>query len=408
MSSAYRVPASAPPCVVLGLETQIGLHIVRELGQAGVRVIGIASSPNSIGLRSRYLHEGIVCREPRSPALLALLRELGERLGPCCLLTVSEGNLLWLNAHRDQLGALRPQIPSADRLEIVLDKQRTLALAESVGIRVPQSVQPRDEAEALALAEQFRWPAVVKWADPPAVSARLRELGLPLVKAEYVYDAAQWRSLVRRYAPLAQWPLLQSYCPGQGLGQFFFMHRGQALRRFQHLRVAEWPPEGGFSCVCDALPLDRQQALQERSIALLQRIGWEGVAMVEYRWDAASDDAVLMEINGRFWGSFPLAAQAGAGFALLSYLQGSGLPMPELPPPRAPLRCRLLGAEFKRLRRLLLHPEQVADRAFRVSRGRALAEFLLNFLRPGVRYYVWSWRDPLPLLTDLRNLLRRS
>ncbi len=407
MSSGYKVPAGAPVCVLLGLETQIGLHIVRELGQAGVRVIGIASSPHSIGLRSRDLYEGLVCSEPRSPALLALLHELGERHGPCPLLTVSEGNLLWLNAHREELGKLRPQIPRADRLELVLDKQRTLALAREVGIRVPESEQPRSEAEAMALAERFRWPAVVKWADPPAVSGRLRALGLPLVKAEYVYDAEQWRALVRRYAPLGEWPLLQSYCAGQGLGQFFFMHEGRALRRFQHLRIAEWPPEGGFSCVCDALPLAQQQALQERSIALLQRIGWEGVAMVEYRWDAARDEAVLMEINGRFWGSFPLAAQAGAGFALLSYLQGCGLPLPELPPPRQHLRCRLLGAELKRLLRLLLHPERVADRAFRVSRSRALADFLLNFLRPGVRYYVASWRDPLPLLADLRNLLRR-
>jgi hypothetical protein len=44
----------------------------------------------------------------------------------------------------------------------------------------------------------------------------------------------------------------------------------QAVRRFQHLRVAEWPPEGGFSSVCDGVPLDQFTDLQEKSIRLLQ------------------------------------------------------------------------------------------------------------------------------------------
>jgi hypothetical protein len=42
----------------------------------------------------------------------------------------------------------------------------------------------------------------------------------------------------------------------------------------------------------------------------------------------------------------------------------------------------------------------------------ALAQFWLDFLDPRVRYYVWSLRDPGPLLGDLagivRQLLRRD
>lgn len=406
MSAAVPSGKRLPPCIVLGLETQIGLNIVRELGRAGVPVIGIASHADAIGLRSRYLWQGLVVGAQRSPQLLQTLRSLGEQHGPCCLLTVSEANLAWLNQHRDELGVLRPQIPAPEPLAIVLDKQRTLALARQVGIAVPESIEAHSLDEARALAHSFRFPAVVKWADPNAVAPQLRALGLPLVKAEYVYSPEQWLALAQRYAPLGRWPLLQTYCPGRGLGQFFFMHKGQALRRFQHLRIAEWPPEGGFSSVCDSLPLEQHRELQQRSIALLQRIGWEGVAMVEYRWDPASDRALLMEVNGRFWGSFPLAVQAGAGFALLSYQAGSGLPLSALPAPRAGLRCRMISTELKRLLRLLLQPGRVADRQFRVSRWAALAGFVHNYLRPGVCYYVWSWRDPLPFFADLRNLLR--
>ena len=68
-----------------------------------------------------------------------------------------------------------------------------------------------------------------------------------------------------------------------GIGQFFFINDGKAVRHFQHMRIAEWPPEGGFSSVCDAVSETEHLELQSLSVQLLQVIGWSGVAMVEYR-----------------------------------------------------------------------------------------------------------------------------
>ncbi len=395
----------ANPCIVLGLETQIGLAVVRELGRAGVPVIGIAHSAGAIGLRSRHLTQGLVVTQPRSEALLRTIRELGQAHGPCSLLAISEVNLSWLDQHRQELGAVKAALPGHDQLQWVLDKSRTLDAARRVGIAVPESHAPRSLDEALRLAPTLRYPQVLKWADPNAVAPLLRQHGLSLLKTEYVHDAAAWRAAMQRYAPLGCWPMAQSYCPGVGLGQFFYMHRGQAVRRFQHVRVAEWPPEGGYSSVCDAVPLDRHAELQALSIRLLQHIGWEGVAMVEYRWDPATDRAVLMEINGRFWGSFPLAVHAGAGFARLAHAAALGLPLPDLPPPASTLRCRMLSTELKRLVRIVAQPGRIADPMFVRRPGRELLRFVADFARPRVRYFVWSADDPRPWLRDLVNLV---
>ena len=78
---------------------------------------------------------------------------------------------------------------------------------------------------------------------------------------------------------------------------------------------------------------DAHAALMERSEALLRAIGWEGPAMVEYRYDEATGAAVLMEINGRLWGSLPLAGHAGAEFALGTYY---ALGLGRAPPAAAP------------------------------------------------------------------------
>lgn len=412
MTARRALPSEpSPPCLVLGVETQIGVGVVRELGRAGVRVIGLANRRRSIGLASRYLERGLVVGAMRDDALVRRIRALGDEYGGAVLLGISETDLAWLIAHREEFGQVRAVTPPPAAFRQVLDKSRTLETAAALGIRVPKTFVPDSLAAWHATAERARYPVVVKWADPLAAMPRLHDLGLPLRKLEYALDAPALRAIGERFSPAGMWPLIQEYCPGRGLGQFFYMHEGEPVRRFQHVRVAEWPPEGGYSSVCDALPLSQHTALQEQSIALLRAIGWEGCAMVEYRLDEASGEAVLMEINGRFWGSFPLAAQAGAGFAMLAYgMQGCGRRL-DLPPPREDLRCRMVSTEIKRLARILLQPAQIADPHFVRRPAQELWRFASDFARSRTRYYLWDWRDPGPFLADLRNyasrLLRR-
>ena len=407
MTGARMTGAAAVPCIVLGLESQIGLALVRELGRAGVPVIGIAHSADELGLASRHLAERIVVAERRGPALLAAIRAIGERFGSATLVTVSEANLTWLAAHRAEIAPVAALVPRPEQLALALDKARTLALARELGVPVPATWQPQSMAEAHALRPDA-FPVVLKWPDPAAVMAALRAAGLPLHKAEFVLDLDALRAALARYEPVGRWPLVQRYARGQGLGQFFFMHEGRVLRSFQHRRIAEWPPEGGFSSVCDAVPLAEHRALQAQSVRLLQAMRWEGVAMVEYRFDGATGHAELMEVNGRFWGSLPLAVHAGAGFALLAhFMQGQGV-MPPLGPLRDDLRCRMVATELKRLERIVLHPERIEDPMFEARPAAEVWRFGRDFFSPRSRYYLWSIDDPRPFWADLRNVVRNA
>lgn len=396
-----------PPCFVLGIETQIGVGVVRELGRAGVRVIGLANRERSIGLASRYLERGVVVGPARDEALVARIRELANEYNNAMLMGISETDLTWLIAHRNDFGCAKVVAPDEDAFRLVLDKSETLRIAREVGIQVPVTRAPQSPEQWEAACNESHYPVVVKWPDPIKAIPVLRAHGLSLQKLEYAEDAEALRRIGDRFGPAGIWPLVQEYCPGRGLGQFFFMHEGKAIRRFQHRRIAEWPPEGGFSSVCDAVPLKAHWALQERSIALLQAIAWEGCAMVEYRFDDATGEAVLMEINGRFWGSFPLAMHAGAGFASLAYhLQGLGR-VPPLAPLREDLRCRMISTEIKRLVRIFFQPGRIQDPFFRIEPGKELLRFARDFFRRGTCYYLWDRRDPGPWFADLRNYALR-
>lgn len=405
-SLSGRNSKALPPAIVWGLESQIGVNIVRELGRWGIPVLGLAQDANAIGMGSRYL---TYCEQaqPHGETLLEQIRRLGQDKGARAIFAVSEGNCMYLARNRTKLGAVKALVPEESALAIVCDKQRTLAAAANCGIPVPRSIQPTPNEPIGRLALALTYPCILKWSDANVAAAKLAHAQIEFRKAEYVYSPDELLAALRRYDSLGMWPLVQEYCAGRGLGQFFFMHKGRALRRFQHLRVAEWPPEGGFSSVCDAVPLAEHRELQEKSIALLRDIGWEGVAMVEYRYEPHSGKLYLMEINGRYWGSFPLAVHCGAGFALYSYfVTGLGQDF-ELPQPRSDLRCRMVATELKRLARLLFAPRKIADRQFVRRPLGEIGRFLLDFLRPNVRYYLLCRDDLGPLRKDMLNLVFR-
>jgi predicted ATP-grasp superfamily ATP-dependent carboligase len=404
------VPASdsgADRVIVLGIDTQIGLALLRELRAHGVQVFGVGGSTEAVGLYSRDLHHGTV--GPReSGARLEHLRGLARRHEVTALMAVSEPDLLWLNQHRAELPELKLLIPDAERLAVVLDKDRVYRLAHEVGIETPWAAQPGSHDEALRLASSVRFPAVLKWARQNEIMPLLRPHRVRFEKYEYCYDAAALIAALDRYRPVGRYPLIQSYCPGVGLGQMVFMYDGVPRLRFQHLRLHEWPPEGGASTLCVSRAADSEPELMERSVELLRRIGWVGPAMVEYRHDPATGRSALMEINGRFWGSLPLAHHAGAHFGWATY---SWLARGEDPGPtsyRVGLRCMHTSPELRRLVTILFRPGSIQDKSRRFGRWSAVSEFVRTLLDPRTRYYVFSWRDPMPALMDTWFIVRRG
>jgi peptidoglycan/LPS O-acetylase OafA/YrhL/predicted ATP-grasp superfamily ATP-dependent carboligase len=387
-------PLQPLPAVVLGIDTPIGLAIIRDLGRHGVKVYGIARGEGAPGLGSRYLHRGML----RADDVVRQLQQLGKEIGPAALFAISEQDILALNQARAILPGYRMMFADMPRMERVLRKDLTYTAATAVGIVVPRTWHPASIEDAIAAAAQARYPVVLKWSDPNAMMPLLRQAGIALEKVCYCDDAPALTACMQRYRALGRYPMVQEYCAGHGLGQFVLMKDGEALYRFQHQRLHEWPPEGGTSTLCRSISLSEHAELMQQSVALLQALDWQGVAMVEYRYDPATGRAALMEVNGRFWGSLPLACQAGASFPWYCY-QALALALEQeisASPYRAGVRCRYMTAETRRLLHLLMQRPGT-------GRWRELAAYLGEFLRPGSGYFVFDWRDPLPLWRDLRH-----
>jgi protein-tyrosine-phosphatase len=193
--------------------------------------------------------------------------------------------------------------------------------------------------------------------------------------------------------------LVQEYCDGVGLGVGMLMHEGEPVAMFQHRRLKELPFTGGVSVCAVAERLNHE--LTDASVTLLREIGWEGIAMVEFRYRPSDGAFWLMEVNGRFWGSLFVAAHAGLDFPYYQWqlLHGE---RPHVPASyKIGTRARWLAGDLNRLHRLI----QGADGNGIVPRPSVVREtlrFLFEFLTIP-KGAVWSLRDPMPGIFEVAD-----
>ena len=150
------------------------------------------------------------------------------------------------------------------------------------------------------------------------------------------------------------------------------------------------------SVVRSSVALD--PALLDQSVALLRAMGMWGVAMVEYRIDSRTGQALLLEVNARLWGSIQLAIDAGVDFPrlLVEVTQGRA---PQVNAYRTDVTVRWWLGDLLRTIRVLRGRPYGFPGAFPRRRD-ALRDFLLSRPR-GMRNEVLRRDDLLPALGEL-------
>lgn len=388
---------SSRTVIVTDGEQRASLAIVRSLGAAGYRCVVTARRRRDIAGTSRFaartvcVPDALQAPEEFGKAIVALVAS--ERAD--IVLPVSEPALLALLPLRASLSPAVLPFPNAEIFASLADKEHVLGEAAKVGIAVPLQTTVASAAEIDLLdMTAVPFPVVMK----PARSVGEHQGVRQKFGVSYARDVGELRARLGAL-PAAAFPvLLQQRIVGPGIGIFLLMWDGAQRAEFAHRRLCEKPPTGGVSVYRESVPVDL--VLRDRSRALLERLGWQGVAMVEFKVDARSGTAYLMEINGRFWGSLQLAIDAGADFPRMLAAAALGEELPAPTPYRIGVRSRWwwgqmdhLVARARRRKAAPLPPDTV-------SVVRAASDMLLGPFRRDDREEVFRWSDPKPFINE--------
>jgi predicted ATP-grasp superfamily ATP-dependent carboligase len=401
MSAAESTRASV---LVTDAEQGSAIAIIRSLGRMGCRVIAGDSDPRSLGFRSRYVQERLLYPPPRSDpdglveTLLSSVRNLGVDL----IIPVTDQVVHPLAYARTRFeGICKLAIADDEALEVVTDKSRTFEVARGLGVPVPETQIVRSVEEARNAAARLSWPLVLK----PAVSCSYlpEKSRMESHFASYASDMKELTAEMEAFDDGCA-ILLQEYCPGTGVGVEMLAHRGQPVAAFQHKRLAEVPVTGGASAWRESTPLDSQ--LYDYSTRIVRELKWTGLIMVEFK---VAQSARLMEINGRVWGSLPLAVSSGVDFPK----RLTELYLDDQPSARVgPIPDYKVGVRTFNLELIVLWLPQVLLGLRRYpflappKRSRALAA-LMGLLDPRQKFDVFSIDDPRPGFVEMLKIAHK-
>jgi predicted ATP-grasp superfamily ATP-dependent carboligase len=372
------------------------LAAARSLVCAGHAVQVTAPTRASLAGASRGVKSRALASDPlQDPAAYAAeLGAVARQEGTDILLPMTDPSVEAVLEHRS---ALPPEVivplPDLATYRAASDKARVLELARASGFGVPEThiIPAAGEWDAALSAAAF--PVFIKpHRSVVTINGMRRKTGVSLVA-----DRAACRRALAAL-PRAAFPVLLQQ-PVSGVGEGFFALRwgGRTVATFAHRRLREKPPGGGVSVYRESIQLDER--LAGPGARLLEALNWQGVAMVECKREEATGRQVIMEVNGRFWGSLQLAIDAGVDFPALLVRCAAGETVADFRRYRVGVRSRWFWGDVDHLYLRLRDKGQG-------SRLKAVLDFLR--VHPGRdRSEIWRWRDPAPFIVETLQWVQR-
>ena len=311
--------------LVLDASERASLAFIRSLGRRGFHITAADHVTFSLGHLSRYCKKRIIYPSPEKscPLFVKAIKLLLKKENFDVVIPVSEFTVTILSYYKDELNDYALiAVPDYDQYVKTYDKANTVQHLHICRLPHPSTYMINDIGEIKEVAHVIKYPAVIKprrkvyWLDGKAYV-------LKVTSEHYVGNP---KELITKYQQIVQkgkllklglLPIIQEYIPGETYGVEILSCRGEVKAIFMHKRLAEYPITGGASTFRESVYL---KELVDIGQAVSYTFKWHGLAMIEVKIDKRDGTPKIIEINGRPWGSLPLAVNAGVDFPYL-YLE---------------------------------------------------------------------------------------
>lgn len=376
------------------------IGVIRSLGQHGYIVHAASSKAGALGCQSAFASASYQCPPYDDSNYLPWLRDI-IRTKQIAAIIPSEGFLL---AIRHCFAEFSPL------MAIPADAELVYGCLSKVWV-FDKFLQSNDDR----LRQHISRTAVL---NQPAEldSVDFSQWRLPFfVKGDGFYAKHGDQALVRKVRSVAEARqavleafadfdkvLLQDCSSGVKATVNLLMQDGKILAESMAVASHENPHSGGLTSLRSSW---WYQPMYEDAVLRMRALNWNGPAMVEYKWDAASQTFDFIELNSRYWAALNLDIHAGLHFPVIqlqSFLQGQT-------PDTAQRLTKIITvrhafpADFGYLLSKLKDP-QVAPAA----KLKSAVGFLLYFVHPGIKSDLnypgdrrLAWLNTKAFLTEL-------
>jgi predicted ATP-grasp superfamily ATP-dependent carboligase len=382
---------------------------IRSLGRGGYRPHAVSSRPDALGFKSRFAYRASVHPDYSAAGFIHWLREYVEEYsirGIVC----DEAMLTVIHDHYDEFSHLIPDPVAEDVRRRCLSKARVfthLSQERATAVNMPRSGVIECGAGIELLLTQCSAEAI-HYLKPDREFARSPGQLPRVVRVNPTEDLEHaTRSCLDLYTAV----LWQRHVPGQQVGVSFWLHGGEILAENMVLGLHMYPFRAGSMSHRTTWWHDRIMADAKLKIRSLQ---WTGVAMLEYKWDPATDEFWFIELNPRIWAYLHLDISCGRDFPRWQMDTHLGLQaVRALGPPTLPRAMRYAPGEVIHLAsRLVARDLKFSEKL------RSFIEYFRLGLNPAVKEDHWfagdrylyfrGWarflRDlPSKVLKNLRN-----
>jgi D-aspartate ligase len=384
-------PSGQAPAVVMNV-FYTGLGIARSLGERGIPVLGLSSRRWIFGNFTRYARILVSPDSRLEPeALVVFLLGLGKKLSSRAIIfPTRDDDLIFLDRFRAELEPYFSIVAAdAEPLEACLDKSQTAAWAQRAGVAAPKCWTVRQREDIDAVAREASYPCVLK----PLSAHHWRRAGnWQLVGSRKAIAAGSEAELRAQYQTIAQADeraIVQEMIPGGDenllITACYLDRKSQWVAAFNTRKLVQVPEGLGTGCIVESVHRPELFAPAE---TLLRAMGFQGVAEVEFKWDARDGQYKLIEVNPRPWDQHRLGNACGVDLIFAAYCDHAGLPAPRLPNPMPGRKWVAEDTFFLTTLRMLWRRDRRLYSLFSRARGKRI-------------YAIWSWRDPLPLIAHV-------
>lgn len=320
------VAATAPVLILGGKENSLSL--VRNLGRHGVTV-RVSGGDSTWGLYSRYCSERF--RIPRGQIADTFWRALlldpdSHQLDGHVVLPCSDEAIEFVSANREQLGArYRLTDETTDLQSSLLDKRRTLELAQAAGVATPKFWSVDNNTDLQLLRSQIQFPVIVK---PILSHVFISAFGRKLFIIERGFDELEEKLKLCRQHDLEVMIVEMIPGPDDLLSSYYTYidMEKRALFKLTKRIIRRFPLNrgGAYSHATEWLP---ETAVQGQKF--FEGIGFTGLGNVEFKRDLRDGKLKIIECNARFTAAHELLVQCGAPIDLIVYCHLTGQRTPK-------------------------------------------------------------------------------